>query len=145
MKEEVWRRIRAVVRDSKTVAQHSLLPPSLPNSDFLILRCVCAPPFWFQTACETSGMGRGTDFQAKEPLSACTRLGHSALCLPLQAQGFHGEIEDFLLWLTRMENQLSASKPTGGLPETAREQLNAHMVSCPCWMKVPEITGLAAV
>ncbi|XP_044275357.1 microtubule-actin cross-linking factor 1 isoform X4 [Varanus komodoensis] len=44
-----------------------------------------------------------------------------------QAQGFHGEIEDFLLWLTRMENQLSASKPTGGLPETAREQLNAHM------------------
>ncbi|KAJ7304445.1 hypothetical protein JRQ81_012006, partial [Phrynocephalus forsythii] len=44
-----------------------------------------------------------------------------------QAQGFHGEIEDFLLWLTRMENQLSASKPTGGLPETAREQLSAHM------------------
>uniref|UniRef100_A0A8C3VFT8 Microtubule actin crosslinking factor 1 n=1 Tax=Catharus ustulatus TaxID=91951 RepID=A0A8C3VFT8_CATUS len=44
------------------------------------------------------------------------------------AQGFHGEIEDFLLWLTRMESQLSASKPTGGLPETAREQLNAHMV-----------------
>uniref|UniRef100_A0A663N7N7 Microtubule actin crosslinking factor 1 n=1 Tax=Athene cunicularia TaxID=194338 RepID=A0A663N7N7_ATHCN len=45
-----------------------------------------------------------------------------------QAQGFHGEIEDFLLWLTRMESQLSASKPTGGLPETAREQLNAHML-----------------
>ncbi|XP_053854696.1 microtubule-actin cross-linking factor 1 isoform X3 [Vidua macroura] len=44
-----------------------------------------------------------------------------------QAQGFHGEIEEFLLWLTRMESQLSASKPTGGLPETAREQLNAHM------------------
>ncbi|NXD11395.1 MACF1 factor, partial [Nothocercus nigrocapillus] len=45
----------------------------------------------------------------------------------VQAQNFHGEIEDFLLWLTRMESQLSASKPTGGLPETAREQLNAHM------------------
>ncbi|XP_068924103.1 microtubule-actin cross-linking factor 1 isoform X4 [Petaurus breviceps papuanus] len=44
-----------------------------------------------------------------------------------QAQGFHSEIEDFLLGLTRMENQLSSSKPTGGLPETAREQLNAHM------------------
>ncbi|XP_070621010.1 microtubule-actin cross-linking factor 1 isoform X4 [Erythrolamprus reginae] len=44
-----------------------------------------------------------------------------------QAQGFHGEIEDFLLWLTRMESQLLASKATGGLPETAREQLNAHM------------------
>lgn len=50
------------------------------------------------------------------------------LYVPEQAQGFHGEIEDFLLWLTRMESQLSASKPTGGLPETAREQLNAHMV-----------------
>ncbi|XP_056651159.1 microtubule-actin cross-linking factor 1 isoform X5 [Monodelphis domestica] len=44
-----------------------------------------------------------------------------------QAQGFHSEIEDFLLRLTRMENQLSSSKPTGGLPETAREQLDAHM------------------
>ncbi|XP_074073694.1 microtubule-actin cross-linking factor 1 isoform X3 [Macrotis lagotis] len=44
-----------------------------------------------------------------------------------QAQGFHSEIEDFLLGLTRMENQLSSSKPTGGLPETAREQLDAHM------------------
>ncbi|XP_026529527.1 microtubule-actin cross-linking factor 1 isoform X2 [Notechis scutatus] len=44
-----------------------------------------------------------------------------------QAQGFHGEIEDFLSWLTRMESQLSASKATGGLPETAREQLNTHM------------------
>uniref|UniRef100_A0A670ZXR1 Microtubule actin crosslinking factor 1 n=1 Tax=Pseudonaja textilis TaxID=8673 RepID=A0A670ZXR1_PSETE len=46
-----------------------------------------------------------------------------------QAQGFHGEIESFLLWLTRMESQLSASKATGGLPETAREQLSTHMVS----------------
>uniref|UniRef100_A0A2I3MQE6 Microtubule actin crosslinking factor 1 n=1 Tax=Papio anubis TaxID=9555 RepID=A0A2I3MQE6_PAPAN len=44
-----------------------------------------------------------------------------------QAQGFHSEIEDFLLELTRMESQLSASKPTGGLPETAREQLDTHM------------------
>ncbi|XP_031818079.1 microtubule-actin cross-linking factor 1 isoform X24 [Sarcophilus harrisii] len=44
-----------------------------------------------------------------------------------QAQGFHSEIEDFLLGLTKMENQLSSSKPTGGLPETAREQLDAHM------------------
>uniref|UniRef100_UPI00398F0CEB microtubule-actin cross-linking factor 1 isoform X2 n=1 Tax=Pristiophorus japonicus TaxID=55135 RepID=UPI00398F0CEB len=44
-----------------------------------------------------------------------------------QAEGFHGEIEDFLQWLTRVENQLAASKSTGGLPETAREQLNAHL------------------
>ncbi|KAM4795882.1 microtubule-actin cross-linking factor 1 [Rhinophrynus dorsalis] len=44
-----------------------------------------------------------------------------------QAQGFSGEIEDFIQWQSRIESQLSASKPTGGLPETAREQLQAHM------------------
>ncbi|XP_072890567.1 microtubule-actin cross-linking factor 1 isoform X4 [Hemitrygon akajei] len=44
-----------------------------------------------------------------------------------QAEGFHGEIEDFLQWLSRVENQLAVSKSTGGLPETAREQLNAHL------------------
>ncbi|KAM8975105.1 microtubule-actin cross-linking factor 1 [Pelodytes ibericus] len=44
-----------------------------------------------------------------------------------QAQGFTGEIEDFLQWQSRIENQLSTAKPTGGLPETAREQLQAHM------------------
>ncbi|XP_069827488.1 microtubule-actin cross-linking factor 1 isoform X3 [Dendropsophus ebraccatus] len=44
-----------------------------------------------------------------------------------QAQGFTGEIEDFIQWESRIESQLSAAKPTGGLPETAREQLQAHM------------------
>ncbi|KAK1156790.1 microtubule-actin cross-linking factor 1-like, partial [Acipenser oxyrinchus oxyrinchus] len=44
-----------------------------------------------------------------------------------QAEGFHGEVEDFLQWLRRSESQLAASKPTGGLPETAREQLQQHM------------------
>ncbi|XP_046874566.1 microtubule-actin cross-linking factor 1 isoform X2 [Hypomesus transpacificus] len=44
-----------------------------------------------------------------------------------QAEGFHGELEDFLLWLRRTDSQLSAAKPTGGLPETAREQLQQHM------------------
>ncbi|XP_019490625.1 PREDICTED: dystonin-like [Hipposideros armiger] len=46
-----------------------------------------------------------------------------------QAKGFHGEIEDLQQWLTDTERHLLASKPLGGLPETAREQLNAHMVS----------------
>lgn len=46
----------------------------------------------------------------------------------LQAEGFHGELEEFLQWLRRTESQLSAAKPTGGLPETAREQLEQHMV-----------------
>ncbi|XP_040192936.1 microtubule-actin cross-linking factor 1 isoform X13 [Rana temporaria] len=44
-----------------------------------------------------------------------------------QAQGFTGEIEDFIQWENRIESQLSAAKPTGGLPETAREQMQAHM------------------
>ncbi|XP_063810180.1 microtubule-actin cross-linking factor 1 isoform X5 [Pseudophryne corroboree] len=44
-----------------------------------------------------------------------------------QAQGFTGEMEDFIQWQSRIESQLSAAKPTGGLPETAREQLQAHM------------------
>ncbi|KAL4629457.1 microtubule-actin cross-linking factor 1-like isoform X7 [Arapaima gigas] len=44
-----------------------------------------------------------------------------------QAEGFHGELEEFLQWMRRTESQLSAAKPTGGLPETAREQLQQHM------------------
>ncbi|XP_019352463.1 dystonin isoform X11 [Alligator mississippiensis] len=48
----------------------------------------------------------------------------------IQAQGFHGEVEDLQQWLTDTERQLLASKPVGGLPETAREQLNIHMELC---------------
>ncbi|XP_077911334.1 dystonin isoform X17 [Halichoerus grypus] len=47
-----------------------------------------------------------------------------------QAKGFHGEIEDLQQWLSDTERHLLASKPLGGLPETAREQLNAHMEIC---------------
>nr|XP_004668268.2 dystonin isoform X8 [Jaculus jaculus] len=47
-----------------------------------------------------------------------------------QAKGFHGEIEDLQQWLTDTERHLLASKPLGGLPETAKEQLNAHMDIC---------------
>ncbi|XP_018118963.1 dystonin isoform X3 [Xenopus laevis] len=47
-----------------------------------------------------------------------------------QAQGFHGEIEDMHQWLTDIERQLLASKPVGGLPETAREQLNSLLELC---------------
>lgn len=52
-----------------------------------------------------------------------------AVCV--QAEGFHGELEEFLQWLRRTDSQLSAAKPTGGLPETAREQLQQHMVAPP--------------
>ncbi|XP_048203540.1 dystonin isoform X14 [Perognathus longimembris pacificus] len=48
----------------------------------------------------------------------------------LQAKGFHGEIEDLQQWLTDTERHLLASKPLGGLPETAQEQLDLHMEVC---------------
>ncbi|XP_054858022.1 dystonin isoform X2 [Eublepharis macularius] len=48
----------------------------------------------------------------------------------IQAQGYHGEVEDLQQWLTDTERQLLASKPVGGLPETAKEQLNTHMELC---------------
>uniref|UniRef100_A0A8C1Z4T9 Dystonin n=1 Tax=Cyprinus carpio TaxID=7962 RepID=A0A8C1Z4T9_CYPCA len=48
----------------------------------------------------------------------------------LQAQGFHGEIEDMQQWLKDTERQLLASKALGGLPDTAREQLNTHLELC---------------
>ncbi|XP_072912635.1 dystonin isoform X3 [Hemitrygon akajei] len=51
------------------------------------------------------------------------QLHHSLI----QAQGFQSEIDDMQRWLVETERQLSASKPLGGLPETAREQLNAHL------------------
>uniref|UniRef100_G1QRQ1 Dystonin n=1 Tax=Nomascus leucogenys TaxID=61853 RepID=G1QRQ1_NOMLE len=47
-----------------------------------------------------------------------------------QAKGFHGEIEDLQQWLNDTERHLLASKPLGGLPETAKEQLNVHMEVC---------------
>ncbi|XP_056670304.1 dystonin isoform X36 [Monodelphis domestica] len=55
------------------------------------------------------------------------KLLDSALHL---AQGFHGEVEDLYQWLTDTERHLLASKPVGGLPETAREQLNTHLELC---------------
>ncbi|KAM5163309.1 dystonin isoform 1-T1 [Mantella aurantiaca] len=47
-----------------------------------------------------------------------------------QAQGFHSEIEEMHQWLTETERLLLASKPVGGLPETAREQLDTHLELC---------------
>ncbi|XP_053142426.1 dystonin isoform X6 [Hemicordylus capensis] len=57
----------------------------------------------------------------------------------IQAQGFHGEVEDLQQWLTETERQLLASKPVGGLPETAREQLNTHMELCAAFEAKEEI------
>ncbi|XP_073445226.1 dystonin isoform X3 [Dendrobates tinctorius] len=47
-----------------------------------------------------------------------------------QAQGFHNEIEEMHQWLSDTERHLLASKPVGGLPETAKEQLQTHLELC---------------
>ena len=44
-----------------------------------------------------------------------------------ESQGLAQEIQDMLSWLNEIDNQISTSKPVGGLPETAREQLNRFM------------------
>lgn len=44
------------------------------------------------------------------------------------AQRFHAEIQDLLSWLSDVDGVIAASKPVGGLPETASEQLQRFMV-----------------
>merc|ERR1719188_370871 len=44
-----------------------------------------------------------------------------------EAQAFNQEIQDMLLWLNDVDSALSQSKPVGGLPETAKDQLDRFM------------------
>lgn len=44
-----------------------------------------------------------------------------------EAQGFIAEIQDILGWLGDVDSVIGASKPVGGLPETATEQLERFM------------------
>ena len=44
-----------------------------------------------------------------------------------EAQAFSMEIQDMLLWLNDIDSALTASKPVGGLPETAKDQLERFM------------------
>ncbi|XP_059089195.1 microtubule-actin cross-linking factor 1-like isoform X2 [Tigriopus californicus] len=44
-----------------------------------------------------------------------------------EAQAFNQEIQDMLLWLNDVDAALSQSKPVGGLPETAKDQLERFM------------------
>uniref|UniRef100_A0ABD2XTK8 Calponin-homology (CH) domain-containing protein n=1 Tax=Trichogramma kaykai TaxID=54128 RepID=A0ABD2XTK8_9HYME len=46
----------------------------------------------------------------------------------LEAQSFSAEIQDFLSWLADIDSAIVSSKPAGGLPETATEQLERFMV-----------------
>lgn len=44
-----------------------------------------------------------------------------------EAQQFNAEIQDLLSWLGDVDGIIAASKPVGGLPETATEQLERFM------------------
>ncbi|KAJ8936625.1 hypothetical protein NQ314_012241 [Rhamnusium bicolor] len=44
-----------------------------------------------------------------------------------EAQQFNAEIQDLLAWLSDVDGIITASKPVGGLPETASEQLERFM------------------
>lgn len=44
-----------------------------------------------------------------------------------EAQRFNAEIQDMLSWLGDVDAVIAASKPVGGLPETASEQLERFM------------------
>ncbi|XP_063975577.1 dystonin isoform X37 [Diachasmimorpha longicaudata] len=44
-----------------------------------------------------------------------------------EAQTFTAEIQDLLSWLGEVDNMIVASRPVGGLPETASEQLERFM------------------
>lgn len=46
-----------------------------------------------------------------------------------EAQDYQSALNEMVLRLSDIDGQLSASKPVGGLPETAKEQLQEFMVS----------------
>ena len=45
-----------------------------------------------------------------------------------EGQGFFGELQDMLGRLSEIDGQLATAKPVGGLPETAKDQLEKFMV-----------------
>jgi len=63
--------------------------------------------------------------------SCLTKLNEKQLLLNnklYESQTYQCDLQDALLWLNEIESQLVASKPIGGLPETAREQLAKFMI-----------------
>ena len=46
-----------------------------------------------------------------------------------KAKSFHDEMQDMLIRLSEIDGQLITAKPVGGMPETAKDQLERFMVS----------------
>jgi hypothetical protein len=57
----------------------------------------------------------------------CKLLTYLLTCL--QAKSFHGELQDMLQNLGEIDAQLLTAQPVGGLPETAKKQLDEFNVS----------------
>ena len=55
-------------------------------------------------------------------------------CGAVQAKSFHDELQDTLQQLSEIDAQLATSQPVGGLPETAKKQLEQFQVCdyCAC-------------
>ena len=54
----------------------------------------------------------------------------------VQAKSFHDELQDMLQQLSEVDAQLVTSQPVGGLPETAKKQLEQFQVSGVCLVLV---------
>jgi len=53
----------------------------------------------------------------------------------VQAKSFHDELQDTLQQLSEIDAQLITSQPVGGLPETARKQLEQFEVCNICYLE----------
>lgn len=51
------------------------------------------------------------------------------MMLCVQAKSFHGELQDMLQNLGEIDAQLATAQPVGGLPETAKKQLDEFEAS----------------
>lgn len=49
-------------------------------------------------------------------------------CHLFQAKSFHGELQDLVQQLSEIDAHLATAQPVGGLPETAKKQLDEFMV-----------------
>jgi len=51
------------------------------------------------------------------------------VCVNVKAKSFHDELQDTLQQLSEIDAQLATSQPVGGLPETAKKQLEQFQVN----------------
>ncbi|CAH1393332.1 unnamed protein product [Nezara viridula] len=62
-----------------------------------------------------------------QPCSEVLLLPNSLTLFPFIIVWFNGEVQDMFGWLAEVDAAIASSKPAGGLPETASEQLERFM------------------